>query len=126
MLEALLLVAYYADPPFFTRKFVNQAYCSFFGVKAEQAIGRSCLETSLEENREQVRKKLEYCIKNNAVLVSVEPVIKSDGTISLVRWVDVPAKDKTGKIIELISIGSLSQDRRKREDRRQSRLDFGL
>ncbi len=120
MLQTMILVTYYTDPPFFTRKFVNEEYCSFFNVKWEQVVGRSCLESTPEQNREQVCKKIDYCIDNDAVLISVESSIKPDGTASLIRWVDVPIKDRTGKIIEMLAVGTPMQDRRKTSDRRKT------
>ena len=118
MLGTMILVTYYADPPFFTRKFVNEEYCRFFSVKAQQVVGRSCLESTPEKNRQQVRQKIDYCIENDAVLVSVEPNIMPDGTTTLMRWVDIPVKDRTGKIIEMLAIGTPMSDRRKTADRR--------
>lgn len=99
-----LLVTYYAAPPFFARKFVNEEYCRFFDVKPEQVIGRSCLESTPEPKREQVAKKIDYCVENDSVLVSVETSIKPDGTTSLIRWVDIPVKDRTGKIVEILAL----------------------
>jgi len=119
MSKAPIMVTYYADPPVFTRGSVNDEYCRFFDVIPEQVIGRSCLETVPENNREQVHKKIEYCIQNDAVLISIESVIKPNGTISVIRWVDVPVKDRTGKIIKMLAIGSPMRDRRKNSDRRQ-------
>ncbi|MBI5578599.1 MAG: PAS domain-containing protein [Deltaproteobacteria bacterium] len=105
MSDRAILVTYYADPPFFTIKFVNQEYCELFNVKPEQVVGRSCLERAPAEHRDQVQKKIEDCIENDTILVSIEPAIKSRGTTFLIRWVDAPVKDKTGKIIELIAVG---------------------
>lgn len=120
MWDKALLVTYYADPPFFTRKSVNEEYCRFFKVRPEQVIGRSCLETTPEKNRSHVQKKIEACIENDAVLVSIEPTLMSDGTTALMRWVEAPVKDRTGKIIEIVAIGLPLQDRRERKDRRQA------
>lgn len=120
MLETMILVTYYADPPLFTRKFVNEEYCRFFSVRPEQVVGRSCLESTPEQNRGRVIKKIDYCIENDAVLVSVETSMKTDGTASLVRWVDVPVKDRTGKIIEILAIGTPMEERRKTSNRRKT------
>lgn len=120
MAAASILVTFYADPPFFTRRSVNNEYCEFFRVKPEQVIGRSCLETTPENNREQVRKKIEKCIQDDEVLVTVEPVIKADDKIGVIRWVVVPVKDRTGRIIKLLAIGLPIPDRRKTEDRRKA------
>ena len=119
MSDKAILVTYYVDPPFFTRKYVNQEYCEFFSVRPEQVIGRSCLETTPEKNHGQVQKKIENCVENDTVLISIETAIKPDGTTCLMRWVDTPVKDKTGKIIQIVAIGSPLQDRRKKQDRRQ-------
>jgi PAS domain S-box-containing protein len=123
MSDKPLLVTYYADPPFFTRASVNDEYCKFFGVKREQVLGRSCLETTPEIYREKVREKIDHCIQNNAVRDSVETVIKPDGTTALIRWVETPVKDKTGKIIKMAAIGTPVPDRRAKRDRRQAALN---
>ena len=118
MWDKAILVTYYADPPFFTRKSVNEEYCRFFNVRPEQVIGRSCLETTPERNRSQVQKKIETCVENDAVVVTIETTLLPDGTTSLIRWVEAPVKDRTGKIIEIVAIGLPLQDRRGRQDRR--------
>lgn len=120
MLDKPILVTFYADPPYFTRRSVNDEYCKFFDVKPEQVIGRSCLETIPENNREQVREKIESCIQNDTVLVSVEAAIKTDDKIGVIRWVVVPVKDSMGKIIKMVAMGTPVQDRRKKEDRRKT------
>jgi PAS domain-containing protein len=120
MFGTMILVTFYVDPPFFTRKFVNEEYCRFFSVKPQQVIGRSCLKSTPQKNREQVCRKIDYCVENDAVLVSVEASIKPDGTSSLIRWVDIPVKDKTGKIIEILAIGTPMPDRRKTSGRRET------
>lgn len=119
MLGKAILVTYYADPPFFTRASVNEEYCRFFGVRPELVLGRSCLETSPETFREKVREKIEQCIQTDSVLESVETVIKPDGTCSILRWLETPIKDKTGKIVKMVAVGWPIPDRRKNEDRRQ-------
>jgi PAS domain S-box-containing protein len=120
MSDMAMLVTYYADPPFFTRKSVNQEYCKFFNVTPEQVIGRSCLETTPDKNRDQVQKKIENCVESDTVLISIEPAIKPDNTIALIRWVDTPVKDKTGTIIEIVAVGIPLPDRREKQDRRQT------
>jgi PAS domain S-box-containing protein len=120
MSDKTILVTYYADPPFFTRKSVNREYCEFFNVRPEQVIGRSCLETTPDKSRDQVQKKIENCVESDTVLISIETAIKPDGTTALIRWVDTPVKDKTGKIIEIVAVGFPLQDRRKNQDRRQT------
>ena len=119
MSDKAILVTYYADPPFFTRKFVNQEYCEFFNVTPKQVVGQSCLETTPEKNRDQVVKKIENCVENDTVLISIETAIKPDGSTCLIRWVDTPVKDRTGKIIEIVAVGSPLQDRREKQDSRQ-------
>ncbi|MBI5581451.1 MAG: PAS domain-containing protein [Deltaproteobacteria bacterium] len=120
MLDKAIMVTYYVDPPFFTRKSVNEEYCRFYNVRPEQVIGRSCLETTPEKNRNQVQKKIEACVENDAVLVTIEPTMMPDGTASLIRWVEAPVKDRTGKIIEVVAVGLPLQDRRGKKDRRQT------
>jgi PAS domain S-box-containing protein len=115
-----LLVSFYADPPFFTRNFVNDEYCKFFDVKSEQVLGRSCLDSTPENNLNRVRKKLVNCIQKDAVLESVEASIKSDGTTAVIRWIDTPVKDNKGHIIKIVAVGIPMQDRRKSIDRRQT------
>jgi len=109
----LILVSYFPDAPKFTRKWVNEAYCNLFEVCLEDAIGFSCLESTPEERRSNVRKKIKYCIRTNAVLVSFETNQKSDGRLMLIRWADVPVSDSSGRITELLAIGTAMEDRRR-------------
>jgi PAS domain S-box-containing protein len=118
--ESLFRVSYFPDDPIFTRKQVNDEYCRFLGAAPEDLIGRSCLESTPEKNREHIRRKLRYCFQNDAVLVSVESSLKADGSLALIRWIDIPVKDKTGTIVEMLAIGSPMRDRRKNGDRRQA------
>jgi hypothetical protein len=57
MSGSIILVSYLPDAPAFTRKWVNEAYCIFFGVCPEDVIGFSCLESTREDRRSDVRKK---------------------------------------------------------------------
>jgi PAS domain S-box-containing protein len=107
----IILVSYLPDAPKFTRKWVNDAYCNLFEVGLEDVIGFSCLESTPEERRSDVRKKIRYCIRTNAVLVSVETNLKADGRLMLIRWADVPVTDSFGGIMELLAIGTAMEDR---------------
>jgi|PlaIllAssembly_1097288.scaffolds.fasta_scaffold20831_2 PAS domain S-box-containing protein len=109
----IILVSYLPDAPKFTRKWVNEEYCNFFDVCPEDVIGVSCLESTPEDRRSDVRKKIQYCIRTNGVLVSVETNQKADGRFVLIRWADVPVTDNFGKIMELLAIGTPMQDRRR-------------
>lgn len=122
MLEAstLILATYNADPPLFTRKSVNKEYCRFFEVTPEQVVGRSCLESTPKTHKEKVGQKLHYCMETDSVMVSVEPVVRPNGSNAVIRWVDVPVKDRRGEIVELIAIGSPMEDRRIKRDRRRA------
>ncbi len=109
----IILVSYLPDDPRFTRKWVNEAYCDFFGVGPEDVIGSSCLDSTPAARRSDVRQKIQYSIQTNGVLVSVETNLKSDGRLVLVRWADVPVTNRSGKVIELLAIGTAMEDRRR-------------
>ena len=113
MSGSIILVSYLPDAPAFTRKWVNEAYCNFFGVCPEDVIGFSCLESTREDRRSDVQKKIQHCIRTNGVLVSVETNLRSDGRLALIRWADVPVADSSGQIMELLAIGMPMEDRRR-------------
>lgn len=113
MSGSIILVSYLPDTPKFTRKWVNEAYCNFFDVCPEDVIGFSCLDSTPEARRIDVRKKIQYCIKTNGVSVSVETNLRIDGHLVLIRWADVPVTDTSGKIMELLAIGTPMHDRRR-------------
>jgi PAS domain S-box-containing protein len=117
--DSFILVSYLPDDPIFTRKLVNDEYCRFFGVAAEDVTGRSCLQSTPDNKRLNVRQKLRYCIQNDAVLVSIERNLLANGSLALIRWIDIPVKDKAGSIVELLAIGSPMKDRRENGDRRK-------
>lgn len=107
----IILVSYLPDDPTFTRIWVNEAYCRFFGVCFEDVIGFSCLESTPEDRRSDVRKKIQHCIRTNEVLFSVETNQKSEDRLVLIRWADVPVTDSSGRIMELLAIGTAMEDR---------------
>jgi len=113
MSGSIILVSYLPDAPKFTRKWVNEAYCNFFNACPEDVIGFSCLDSTPEDRRLDVQKKIQYCIRTNGVLVSVETNLRADGRPVLIRWADVPVTDSAGRILELLAIGTAMEDRRR-------------
>jgi PAS domain-containing protein len=109
MSGSIILVSYLPDAPKFTRKWVNEAYCNFFNACPEDVIGFSCLDSTSEDRRLDVQKKIQYCIRTNGVLVSVETNLRADGRPVLIRW----ATDSAGRILEVLAIGTAKEDRRR-------------
>lgn len=88
------------------RTFVNDAYCRYFGITHEQALGTSYLPLILEEDRPAVERKISRLL-SGAVEIETEihRVINPDGKIGWQEWTDRAICDEHGRVVECQSVG---------------------
>jgi|GEM_PF-1709018 len=89
-----------------TRSFVNEAYCRYFGITAEQALLGDFLPLIVEEDRPAVGEKIARLSSGRVeVETDVHRVTRPDGSIGWQEWTDQAIRDETGRLIEFQSVG---------------------
>jgi PAS domain S-box-containing protein len=90
-----------------TRTFVNEAYCRYFGIPIESAIGTNFLPYVEQADRQAVSEKIARLTSGQAALeVDVHRVILPNGQIAWNEWREQPIFDETGTVVvEIQSVG---------------------
>lgn len=99
-----------------TLTYVNEAYSRFFGVPAEQLVGRSFLELVPDSAHQSVREKVASVSAANPTQVYRHPVIRHDGTICWQEWTDHVILDSRRQVVELQSVGRDITEQKAAED----------
>ncbi len=111
-----------------TRTFVNEAYCRYWGITYEQALGINFLSHIAEEDRPAVEEKITR-LRSGAVdsETEIHHVIKPDGSIGWQEWTDHAIRDEMGQIVEFQSVGRDITERRQAEEAlRESEERFAI
>jgi PAS domain S-box-containing protein len=88
-----------------TQIFVNGAYCRFFGREKSQVIGEKFSPDVPDEDRVMIQEHFAQLSKENPVGEITHRIIRPDGRISWMRWIDRAIFDETGRISEFQSVG---------------------
>ena len=99
-----------------TLTYVNDAYCRFFGVPAEQLIGRKFLELVPVSAHESVLETVASLSAANPTRTYCHPVIRRDGSVSWQEWTDRVILDSQQQVIELQSTGRDITEQREAEE----------
>lgn len=102
--------------PDFTRTFVNQAYCRYFGLTQEEAEGSSFLPAVVPEDRAAVRAKLTRLTPDHPSETDVHQAVLADGSVAWHEWTDRGFFDEHGQLVELQSVGRDITVRRRLEE----------
>jgi PAS domain S-box-containing protein len=102
--------------PDWTRTFVNDAYCRYFGEPRERLIGTSFMPLVAEADHERVRAKIARLTPDNAAETGVHRVVRPDGSLGWQEWTDRGIFDADGRLVELQSVGRDVTDRRNAEE----------
>ena len=94
----------------FTRTFVNEAYCNYFGAGEAELLGGSVLDPIVPEHRPQMREKVLRLTAEHDVEIDEYRVVRPDGTVGWQQWVD-RAIVEGGEVVELRSVGRDITDR---------------
>jgi len=108
-----------------TRTFVNQSYCTYFGIPEDQAVGVSFFPLISEEDREAVRERLAAISPETPVVVGEHRVRRPDGSTGWNQWVDRGFFDESGRLVELQSVGrDITEQKEAQEALRTSEEKF--
>ena len=88
-----------------TRTYVNNAYCDYYEITPEEAVGTSFMPLIAEEYRETVRERISRLTPASPISTGEYKVKKPDGSIGWNEWTDRAIYDKQGRLIELQSVG---------------------
>jgi len=87
-----------------TITFVNEAYCRYFGMSAEQLIGQSFLLLIPEESRETIRQRYEELLRHPRI-DTYEHSITVRGELRWQSWTDYVIVDEMGQAVEVQAVG---------------------
>lgn len=93
------------------RTFVNDAYCRYFGRSRAELVGKSFIHLVAEEEREQVRKKVETLNPEQPWALDIHRVLRPDGSEAWNEWSDRALFDDDGRMVEIQSVGRDVTDR---------------
>jgi len=100
-----------------TLTFVNEAYCRYFGITPEKALGSNFLNLVDEEDLHAVKMKISRLLSGEVESeTEIHRVIKPDGSIGWNEWTDSAIRDDTGNVIEFQSVGRDITDRFQAEE----------
>ncbi|MEG3879419.1 PAS domain S-box protein [Microcoleus sp. herbarium7] len=95
--------------------FVNQAYCRYFGVQAEDLLGNSFMPLIPEADREIVQEQYAFLSPENPFFTCEHRVILPTGEIRIQQWIDRAIFDDSGQIVEYQAAGRDVTERRQAE-----------
>ncbi len=99
-----------------TITFASQDYCKFFGKKYDELIGMNIQTTIVEEDREKVMSSIASLTKESPVRTFENNVIRHDGEIRWMRWIDRALFDHKGQAISYQSFGEDITERKWAEE----------
>jgi PAS domain S-box-containing protein len=85
--------------------FVNQSYCRYFGLNAEEFINRSFMPLIPEEDRDIVNDSFNALSPGQPTVTAQHRVILKDGSIRWLAWVYRGYFDEAGLLNEVQSVG---------------------
>jgi PAS domain S-box-containing protein len=85
--------------------FVNQAYCRYFGVKAENLLGQSFTPSIPEDDRTYVEEQFTKLTPENPMVQYEHRVILPNGEVRWHSWTDRAIFDEQGLLIEYQGVG---------------------
>ncbi len=89
-----------------TRTFVNDAYCRYYGITAEQARDANFMPLIHEDDRQMVQEKLTRLLSGiSSVETESHRVLKPDGSVGWNEWTDQAIYDEDGQPVEFQGVG---------------------
>jgi two-component system cell cycle sensor histidine kinase/response regulator CckA len=101
------------------RTFVNDAYCEFFGVTREESLASSIMLRIVEEDQEQVARKIRSLTPEHPVATAMHRSVRHDGSLAWVLWTDRAFFDEEGRVVEYQSVGRDMTDQHRLEEQVQ-------
>ena len=106
-----------------TLTFVNEAYCRYFGKTREQLIGQQFLTLIPEDERGYIIRHLQFLERCPKTIEFEHQVVKPDGKIGWLQWIDYPITEPDGKVREIQSAGRDISDRKFTEEKLKKARD---
>lgn len=88
-----------------TLTYVNDAYCSHFGFKRNELLGRSFLKMAPADEKERIRNRIEQVRENPIPEALIVQGFRDDGSPYWIQWVDVGILDDDGNLFEIQAVG---------------------
>ncbi|MBC7516698.1 MAG: PAS domain S-box protein, partial [Alkalinema sp. FL-bin-369] len=85
--------------------FVNQAYCRYFGIKAEELVGRTFTPSIPEDDRAYVQDQFLQLCPEQPMVQYEHRVILPNGEIRWQAWTDRAMFDEYGVLVEYQGVG---------------------
>jgi len=104
--------------------FANGAVSRFQGVPLEQLIGSNIFADIHDDDRQQVRDKVQALTPENSYAVDEHRTRRLDGSIAWMQWIDRAIFSPTGDILEYQSIGRDVTALREAQEQLEERLEF--
>lgn len=94
------------------RTFVNEAYCNYYGITPDQAIGTSFFPQIHPDDLARIRAKIAGLSPTNPIELAENQVTLPDGSFGWHRWSDRVLYDNDGGLIGYQSVGrDISSDK---------------
>jgi PAS domain S-box-containing protein len=97
------------------RTFVNESYCRQCQAVQADLIGTSFMPSIVEEDREQLKRKLSGVTVDSPLVVHEHRVVNPDGRMLWEHWTHRALFRQDGQLMEFQSVGYDNTERRKRE-----------
>lgn len=91
--------------PDFTLTFVNEAYCRFFGRKAQDLIGLDILTFINEESRNAAPDDLYSFVDNPRFMSEELQLRRHDGSLRWIQWMRQPIYNEKDELVEIQAVG---------------------
>lgn len=88
-----------------TLRFVNDAYCRYYGETREELVGRSFWHHMPEDDQKRLRVFLDSFDVGNRVSTIEHRVLDSRGKVRWLQWTDRAFFDEAGRIVEYQAVG---------------------
>lgn len=99
-----------------TRIFVNDSYCAYCQVTAEELVGSDFMSGMVEEDKPELLTSLAALTVTSPAVVHDHRVVTPEGRIAWERWTHRALFNAHGKLIEFQSVGSDITALRRREE----------
>jgi len=88
-----------------TRTFVNDAYCNYLETTRDELLGEKFYSIVLEEDIHTIQEQLNKLTPSSPTATYENRLIRPDGRISWLQWIDRGIFDADGNLIEVQSVG---------------------
>ena len=88
-----------------TLTFTNEAYCRYFGRRSEEILATNFIPMVPKEDWDYVMAQTAICNADHPINTCEHRVIRPDGEVRWVQWIDRAILDENNALIELQSVG---------------------